>query len=138
MHMTVDFFQPGLATIDGPALIDRSLDEEPSSPSEKELFSGSRLQSVNGTQTAMARRIRSRRRRAVIMGLEGALVDSREASTLSWLVALHDGGHDVSIDLLRHLSGVAADELLRIVASVRADSPEGRDILRQQERIFRT
>jgi phosphoglycolate phosphatase-like HAD superfamily hydrolase len=138
MHMTVDFFQPGLATIDGPALIDRSLDEEPSSPQEKELFSGSRLQSLSGTQTAIARRMRPRRRRAVIMGLEGALVDSREASTLSWLVALHDGGHDVSIDLLRHLSGVAADELLRIVASVRADSPEGRAILRQQDRIFRT
>jgi phosphoglycolate phosphatase-like HAD superfamily hydrolase len=66
------------------------------------------------------------------------LADTREAATLSWLVALHDGGHDVSIDLLRHLSGVAADELLRIVAGVKADSTEGRDILRQQERIFRT
>ena len=31
MHMTFDFPQPGLATIDGPAIIDRGLDQEPSS-----------------------------------------------------------------------------------------------------------
>ena len=138
MDMSFDFYQPGLATIDGPALIDRGLDDEPSSVNEVEKFSGSRLRHFGAPQTAIARHVRPRRRRAVILGLEGALVDTREAATLSWLVALHDGGHDVSIDLLRHLSGVASDELLRIVAGVTADSTEGRDILRQQERIFRT
>ena len=138
MDLTFDYYRPGLATIDGPALIDRSLDDEPSSPSEKELFSGSRLRYFGAPQTAIAKHVRPRRRRAVILGLEGALVDTREASTLSWLVALHDGGHDVSIDLLRHLSGVSAAELLRIVAGVAAESTEGRDILRQQDRIFRT
>jgi phosphoglycolate phosphatase-like HAD superfamily hydrolase len=66
------------------------------------------------------------------------LVDTREASTLSWLVALHDAGHDVSIEVLRYLSGVPAAELLRIVTSVKADSPEGREIICQQDRIFRT
>ena len=118
MDLTFDFHQPGLATIDGPALIDRSLDDEPESKTDVERFSGSRLRHFGATQTAMARRVRPRRRSAVILGLEGALVDTREASTLSWLVALHDGGHDVSIDLLRHLSGVASDELLRIVAGL--------------------
>src|SRR5688572_29674737 len=137
MHMTLDFSQPGLATIDGPARI-RSLDEEPPSTSDKERFSGSRLRYFGSTQAALSKRPRTRSRRAVILGLEGTLVDTREASTLSWLVALHDGGHDVSIDLLRHLSGVAGDELLRIVAGLTADSPEGLGILRQQERIFRT
>ena len=139
MDLTFDYYQPGLATIDGPALIDRSLDDdEQPATSEKELFSGSRLRYFGAPQTAIARHVRPRRRRAVILGLEGALVDTREASTLSWLVALHDGGHDVSIDLLRHLSGVSATELLRIVAGISADSTEGRDILRQQDRIFRT
>lgn len=139
MHTTLDFFQPRLATIDGPALIDRGVDDEPTTPtSEKERFSGSRLRYIGNTQTAVAKRTRPRQRRAVILGLEGVLVDTREASTLSWLVALHDGGHDVSIDLLRHLSGVASEELLRIVSGIKADSPEGREIMRQQERIFRT
>lgn len=139
MDLTFDYYQPGLATIDGPALIDRSLDDdEQPATSEKELFSGSRLRYFGAPQTAIARHVRPRRRRAVILGLEGALVDTREAATLSWLVALHDGGHDVSIDLLRHLSGISAGELLRIVAGISADSTEGRDILRQQDRIFRT
>jgi phosphoglycolate phosphatase-like HAD superfamily hydrolase len=137
MHMTLDFSQPGLATIDGPARI-RGLDEEPSSTSDKERFSGSRLRYFGNTQAALSKRPRTRSRRAVILGLEGTLVDTREAATLSWLVALHDGGHDVSIDLIRHLSGVAPAELLRIVSGVKADSPEGREILRQQDRIFRT
>src|SRR5688572_14435033 len=138
MHLTLDYPLPRLARIDGPALVDRDLDEEPSSTSDKERFSGSRLRYFGSTQAAVARRQRPRSRRAAILGLEGALVDTREAATLSWLVALHDGGHDVSIDLLRHLSGVAADELVRIVAGVTADSPQGREILRQQDRIFRT
>ena len=135
MDLTFDIHQPGLATIDGPALIDRDLDEGPTS--DKERFSSARLRFGGGTQASVAKRSRPRQRRAVVLGLEGALVDTREASTLSWLVALHDGGHDVSVDLLRHLSGVAAGELLRIVAGLKSDSPEGREILRQQERIFR-
>lgn len=138
MDLTFDIHQPSLATIDGPALIDRDLDEVPASTSDKERFSGTRLRYFGGTQASVAKRSRPRQRRAVIMGLEGALVDTREASTLSWLVALHDGGHDVSIDLLRHLSGVTGGELLRIVSGVKPDSPEGREILRKQARIFRT
>ncbi|HEX6942099.1 MAG TPA: hypothetical protein VF128_04190, partial [Gemmatimonadaceae bacterium] len=79
MNLTFDFPQPGLATIDGPALIDRGLDEEPSSStSDKERFSGSRLRYFGGTQAALAKRPRMRSRRAVILGLEGALVDTRE------------------------------------------------------------
>lgn len=138
MDLTFDIHQPGLAAIAGPQLIDRDLDEVPTSTSDKERFSSSRLRHMGGTQTSVAKRSRPRQRRAVILGLEGALVDTREASTLSWLVALHDGGHDVSIDLLRHLSGVDASELLRIVSGIKPDSPEGREILRQQDRVFRT
>jgi phosphoglycolate phosphatase-like HAD superfamily hydrolase len=138
MHLTSDFHQPGPATIDGPAIIRRGVPEEPSLTSEKERFSSSRLRFMSNPQTALTRRPRPHHRRAVILGLEGVLVDTREASTLAWLVALHDGGHNASIDLLRHLSGVAASELLRIVAGVRADSPEGSEIIRHQDRIFRT
>lgn len=139
MHLMPTFHPTGLATIDGPALTDRDAKEVPPGAVERELFAGSKLRYIgNATQTSLSKRARHRQRNAVILGLEGALVDSREASTLAWLVALHDGGHDVSIDLLRHLSGVAADELLRIVAGIRADSTEGKQIMRQQERIFRT
>ena len=139
MHLVTDYRPTGLATIDGPAVVDRDTNDAPSGPVEVERFASSKLRYIGqNTQTALSRRARQRQRRAVILGLEGALVDSREASTLAWLVALHDSGHDVSIDLLRHLSGVACDEMLRIVAGVRADSVEGKQIMRQQEKIFRT
>ena len=138
MPMTSEFHQPGLATIDGPAIVPRGVPEEPSSTSERERFGSARLRFMSSPQAALARRPRLRPRRAVILGLEGVLVDTREASALAWLVALHDGGHDVSIDLLRQLSGFTAAELLRIVADLKADSPEGREIARQQDRIFRT
>lgn len=140
MHLMPDF-QP---TIDGPAVIDRGhfIDREPGEvpgPTlERERFAGSRLRYFGQTQTGVAKRVRERPRRAVILGLEGALVDTREATTLSWLVALHDGGYDVAIDLLRHLSGVTAAELLGVVADVGAESIPGRVMIRQQERIFRT
>ena len=133
MHLMPDFHPTGLGTIDGPAVLDRDAREVPSGPVERERFAGSKLRYIGqNTQASLARRVRERQRRAVILGLEGALVDSREASTLAWLVALHDGGHDVAIDLLRHLSGVAADELLRIVAGIRAESTEGKQIMRKQ------
>lgn len=139
MHTTPDVHHPGLATIDGPITIERAIrDEVPSSTADKERFSGSRLRFIGNTQAALARRPRSKERRAVILGVDGVLVDTREATTLAWLVALHDGGHDVSIDLLRHLSGVTTAELLRIVAGTTIDSTEGRAIVRQHERIFRT
>jgi len=139
MHLMPDFHTPGLAIIDGPAIPDRTTRDGPSQTVERERFAGSKLRHIGyDTQTELARRVRQRQRRAVILGLEGALVDSREASTLAWLVALHDGGHDVAIELLRHLSGVEAGELLRIAAGVRADAAEGRQIMRQQDRTFRT
>jgi phosphoglycolate phosphatase-like HAD superfamily hydrolase len=76
--------------------------------------------------------------RTVIVGLEGFLVDTHEALTLSWLVGLHDSGLHVPIELLRQLVGMSADELLRIVARAHGDTPKGRTILRLQQRIFRT
>lgn len=137
MHMSDLHLEP-TGTIDGPTLIDPATRPAVGPALDVERPVGARLRYVPGPQTSLTKRVRPRERRAVILGLEGVLVDTREASTLSWLVALHDGGHDVSIDLLRHLSGVAAGELLRIVAGVSADSTEGREMIRQQERIFRT
>lgn len=141
MHMTPDVVQPGAITsIEGTVVIDdrrRPLNPPPSSD-DVEPLPGQRLRYLGAPQAALARRVRPSRRRAVIVNLEGVLVDTREASTLSWLVALHDAGHDVSVELLRHLSGVAAAELVRIAAGVSATSEEGASIIAHQERTFRT
>ena len=85
-----------------------------------------------------SRRLRRNMARAVLLDLEGVLVNTHEAFTLSWLVGLHDCGHHVPIDLLRQVVGMAPGDLVRIVAGLRADSPEGMELQRMQQRNFRT
>jgi beta-phosphoglucomutase-like phosphatase (HAD superfamily) len=126
-----------MPSIDGPAGGAHSDHGLLQLPVDREKNGNARLRYAASPQAALMRRVRQRPRRAVILGLEGVLVDTREATTLSWLVALHDGGHDTAIDLLRHLSGVSPAEMLRIVTGLSAGSPEGAAIVRQQERIFR-
>lgn len=79
-----------------------------------------------------------RRRRAAIFPLEGTLVDSREARLLAWLVALHDCGHDLSLEMLRPLSGMGPAALVLTATGHSTDSPEGARILERHAEIFRT
>lgn len=84
------------------------------------------------------RTLRARRRRGVIFALEGTLVDSQEARVLAWLVALHDCGHDVSLELLRPLMGMGPGELIPTATGLTADSEEARRILQRHAQVFRT
>jgi phosphoglycolate phosphatase-like HAD superfamily hydrolase len=119
--------------------IQERLEPEPWSPiPDGTQLASPRLRFLGRTQTEVARQVRPRERRAVIIGVEGVLVDTREPDTLSWLVALHDCGHNVALDLLRELSGMSASEVLRIAAGVRADSAAGREMIEHQQQIFRT
>jgi phosphoglycolate phosphatase-like HAD superfamily hydrolase len=77
-------------------------------------------------------------RRAVILDLEGTLLDSKEAQALSWLVALHESGHDVPLELLRPLIGMTSSDLLRIAAKLRVDTEAGQRILLRRADVFRT
>jgi phosphoglycolate phosphatase-like HAD superfamily hydrolase len=126
-----------IATTDVPPVIQDPGFDFPSSSIDASQ-PASRLRYFGRTQTAVSRRVRPQERRAVILGLEGVMVDSREAESLSWLVALYDSGHVVRLDLLRELSGMSAGELLHIATGVRASSAEGRSIIARQEEIFRT
>lgn len=86
-----------------------------------------------------ARRVlRSRRRRAAIFALEGTLVDSQEARVLAWLVAMHDCGYDVSLELLRPLMGMGPGELIPTATGLSANSEEARRILVRHTQVFRT
>jgi phosphoglycolate phosphatase-like HAD superfamily hydrolase len=77
-------------------------------------------------------------RRAAIVVLDGALLDTREAQALSWLVSLHDAGHDVTIEVLRSLIGLPPGQLLRLATRIDADSADGRRIRTRRVEIFRT
>ncbi|HSA58042.1 MAG TPA: HAD hydrolase-like protein [Gemmatimonadaceae bacterium] len=84
------------------------------------------------------RLLRARRRRAAIFALEGSLVDSQEARVLAWLVAMHDCGYDVSLELLRPLMGMGPGELIPTATGLSANSEEARRILVRQAQVFQT
>lgn len=84
------------------------------------------------------RLLRARPRRAAIFALEGTLVDSQEARVLAWLVAMHDCGYDVSLELLRPLMGMGPGELIPAATGLSANSEEARRILVRHTQVFRT
>jgi phosphoglycolate phosphatase-like HAD superfamily hydrolase len=79
-----------------------------------------------------------RRRRAAILDLDGTLVDSNEAHALSWLVALHDFGYEVALDLLRPLVGMSPERIIHHAVGSTRDAGEGERILQRRSQIFST
>ena len=85
-------------------------------------------------QTAM----HGRRRRAAILDVDGTLVDSNEAHALAWLVALHDFGYEVALDLVRPLIGMPPERILHHAIGTPRDSSEGERIVERRSQIFNT
>jgi len=79
-----------------------------------------------------------RRRRAAILDLDGTLVDSNEAQALSWLVALHDFGYEVALDLLRPLVGMPSERIIHHAIGATRDAGEGERILQRRAHILDT
>jgi beta-phosphoglucomutase-like phosphatase (HAD superfamily) len=127
---------------------DKEVDiETPSTRGEPASFDGSvvpiratgdsrAVRPAERVQYELSRRLR--RRRAAILDLDGTLVDSNEAHALAWLVSLHDFGHDVSLDLLRPLIGMAHERILHHAIGALHDPDESRQILERRAQIFST
>jgi HAD superfamily hydrolase (TIGR01509 family) len=74
---------------------------------------------------------------AVILDVDGTLVDSNDAHTQAWVDAFNDAGLDVSSDRVRRAIGMGGDRLMPHVAGIRADSREGSRISKRRGEIFR-
>jgi phosphoglycolate phosphatase-like HAD superfamily hydrolase len=81
---------------------------------------------------------RGLRRRAAILDLDGTLVDSNEAHALAWLVALHDFGYEVALDLVRPLVGLPPDRILHHAIGATRDPSEAERIVERRSQIFST
>ena len=82
--------------------------------------------------------VHGRRRRAAILDLDGTLVDSNEAHALAWLVALHDFGYEVALDLVRPLIGMPPERILHHAIGTPRDPGEGERIVERRSQIFST
>ena len=73
---------------------------------------------------------------AVILDVDGTLVDSNDSHAQAWVDAFNESGIDVSYPRVRRLIGMGADKLMPIVAGIRHDSREGERVSTRRGEIF--
>ena len=76
------------------------------------------------------------RYRAVLLDIDGTLVDSNDAHAEAWVVALAEHGRRVDLSRVRPLIGKGGDKLLDEVGGIDADSAPGKAISDRRREIF--
>jgi HAD superfamily hydrolase (TIGR01509 family) len=76
------------------------------------------------------------RYRAVLLDIDGTIVDSNDAHAAAWVKAFALHGRPVTFDDVRRRIGMGGDKLLRELAGLDAESPEGRAIAESRTAIF--
>jgi HAD superfamily hydrolase (TIGR01509 family) len=74
--------------------------------------------------------------KAVILDVDGTLVDSNDAHAQAFVEALQEYGHEVPFSQVRQAIGMGSDKLLPEVAGIAADSPLGRKIAARKAELF--
>jgi phosphoglycolate phosphatase-like HAD superfamily hydrolase len=75
---------------------------------------------------------------AVILDVDGTLVDSNDAHARAWVEAFAEHGIAVPFEKVRRAIGMGGDKLMPFVAGIRDDSDPGRRISERRAEIFRT
>ena len=75
--------------------------------------------------------------RAVLLDVDGTLVDSNDAHAQAWVNAFAECGRTAQFERVRPLIGKGGDKLMPEVIGVDSDSPEGKRIDERRTEIFR-
>jgi HAD superfamily hydrolase (TIGR01509 family) len=78
------------------------------------------------------------RPRAVILDVDGTLIDSNDAHAAAWVDACREAGHEIAFDTVRRLIGKGGDKVLPELTGIEEDTPQGRRISQRRGDIFRT
>lgn len=76
--------------------------------------------------------------RAVILDMDGTLIDSNAAHVHAWVEALREHGHQVSEEHIWPLVGMGGDNLLPAAVGISKESKEGKEISERRGEIFKT
>lgn len=76
--------------------------------------------------------------RAVLLDVDGTLIDSNDAHARSWVDAFAETGHAVPYEKVRKLIGMGGDKLMPTASGIEEDSPEGQRIAERRQQIFMT
>jgi HAD superfamily hydrolase (TIGR01509 family) len=75
--------------------------------------------------------------RALLLDVDGTLVDSNDAHARAWVDALGEAGHDVPFERVRSQIGKGGDKILPELVGVDDESDEGKKISERRSAIFK-
>lgn len=75
-------------------------------------------------------------RAAVILDVDGTLVDSNDAHARAWVDAFAEHEITVAYEAVRRAIGMGGDKLMPIVAGLEDESPKGKQIAKRRAEIF--
>lgn len=73
---------------------------------------------------------------AILLDIDGTLVDSNDLHAESWRVVLDQFGYRVRFDKLRGMIGMGSDKLLPAAAGLSSESPRGAEIVAARSELF--
>ena len=74
---------------------------------------------------------------AVLLDVDGTLIDSNDAHAQAWVDAGAEFGHEIAFDHVRSLVGMGGDKVLPRVTGLEEESEEGAKLLERRGAIFR-
>lgn len=74
--------------------------------------------------------------RAVLLDIDGTLVDSNDAHAQAWFTTLREFEIEADLEHIRRLIGMGGDKLLPKVTGIEKDSPRGRELTKRRAEIF--
>jgi len=75
---------------------------------------------------------------AILLDVDGTLVDSNDAHARAWVDAFAEAGIPVDFDEVRRAIGMGGDKLMPRVSGLSDESPEGSRISERRREIFKT
>ena len=75
---------------------------------------------------------------AVILDIDGTLIDSNDAHARAWMDAFAEAGVQVDYERVRRSIGMGGDKLMPHVSGISEESPEGERISSRRGEIFRS
>ena len=76
--------------------------------------------------------------RAVLLDIDGTLIDSNDAHAQAWVEAGAELGHAIAFEDVRWLVGMGGDRVLPRLTGLPEESVEGRRLLQRRGEIFRS
>ena len=73
---------------------------------------------------------------AVLLDIDGTLLDSNDAHAQAWSDALREAGLDIGSETVRPLIGMGSDKLLPKLTGISGDSEEGKRLVERSKAIF--